>query len=129
MALTVRSEMRENVLYIAIEGPFEFMALGPMYDAVMEDCSKHQSLKVLVDLRGVSGSLTIMDRFGMASLFASKYLAARVSGRIPACRFAVFGQPPLVDPKRFGETVAVNRGVPVKVFVEEAAALEWLKTE
>lgn len=129
MPFAVRSEMKEKILSIAIEGPFEFSALGPMLDRVIEDCAKHGALKALVDLRGVTGSLSLMERFGMASLFASKYLAARVSGRIPACRFAVVGQPPIVDPKRFGETVAVNRGVPVKVFLEEAPAWEWLEKD
>jgi hypothetical protein len=118
--------MQEKILSVVIEGPFEFSALGSMFDLLLEDCAKHGALKALVDLRGVTGSLTIMDRFGMASLFASKYLAARLSGRVPACRFAVYGQTPIVDPKRFGETVAVNRGVPLRVFLDESVAREWL---
>jgi RimJ/RimL family protein N-acetyltransferase len=41
-------------------------------------------------------------------------------------RIAFIGSEPFLDPERFGETVAVNRGLNVRVFTDEVAALTWL---
>lgn len=41
-------------------------------------------------------------------------------------RIAFVGREPFLDPERFGETVAVNRGLNVRVFTDEVAALTWL---
>ena len=41
-------------------------------------------------------------------------------------RIAFIGREPFLDPERFGETVAVNRGLNVRVFLNEPAALAWL---
>ena len=41
-------------------------------------------------------------------------------------RVAVFARRPLVDPDRFAETVAVNRGAKVKVSERLDEALAWL---
>ena len=40
---------------------------------------------------------------------------------------AVVGNEPLIDPGRFGETVALNRGAYAKVFDEMEEAIEWIK--
>jgi SOS response regulatory protein OraA/RecX len=39
---------------------------------------------------------------------------------------AVYGRRPLIDPERFAETVAVNRGAKVKVSEQLDEALAWL---
>ena len=44
----------------------------------------------------------------------------------PRIRFAVLGNEPMVHPERFGEIVATNRGAVMRVFTDEALALEWL---
>ena len=41
-------------------------------------------------------------------------------------RFAYVAHAPVRDPERFGETVAVNRGMNVKVFETPEDAMEWL---
>jgi hypothetical protein len=41
-------------------------------------------------------------------------------------RLAVLGNEPIIDPNRFGEIVATNRGANVKVFTDDPMALEWL---
>jgi hypothetical protein len=44
-------------------------------------------------------------------------------------RFACLGTEPMVDRGRFGETVAVNRGLKVKVTESLEEALRWLEIE
>jgi hypothetical protein len=41
-------------------------------------------------------------------------------------RFAYVIHEPLRDPKRFGEKVAVDRGMDVKVFEDPNEAIQWL---
>ena len=48
----------------------------------------------------------------------------RPNGFVP--QFAYVIHDPMRDPKRFGENVAVNRGIDVKSFENMNAALEWL---
>ena len=40
---------------------------------------------------------------------------------------AVVGDEPMIDSRRFGETVAVNRGAFGKVFTDFSEAKAWLK--
>ena len=43
-----------------------------------------------------------------------------------ATKFAYVLREPVLDPQRFGETVAVNRGMFVKAFDSPEDALQWL---
>ena len=42
-------------------------------------------------------------------------------------RFAYVLKEPVLDPKKFGETVAVNRGMLIRVFDNPEEALQWLE--
>ena len=44
-----------------------------------------------------------------------------------APRFAYVLEEPMLDPERFGETVAVNRGMRVRAFDNLEAARAWLE--
>lgn len=46
-----------------------------------------------------------------------------------AAQFAYVIHEPLRDPGRYGETVAVNRGMNVKTFETPEEALEWLRLD
>lgn len=63
-----------------------------------------------------------MERFKLGDAFSTiqrKY-------NPPIC-FAVVGDEPIIDPERFGETVAVNRGVLGKVFTDIDEAVAWVE--
>ena len=45
----------------------------------------------------------------------------------PAIQFAYVLKEPVLDPERFGKTVAVNRGMLVKTFDNLEDALGWLE--
>jgi hypothetical protein len=51
-----------------------------------------------------------------------------LAANTPPCflQVAVYGRQPLIDPSRFGETVALNRGAKVKVSERLDEALAWL---
>jgi hypothetical protein len=120
-------EKKENYLLINLKGVFEVNSLGVVIDKVLTEVAREQYARVLLDARGVKGAPSILERFQFATLFAANYLKARAQGSIPSCRFALLGEEPMVDPKRFGEKVANNRGLSVRVFLSESEAIEWLR--
>lgn len=80
-----------------------------------------QIAKLLVDTTGVTGlgPPTLAERFYLAKTWA------QAAGS--AVRFALVVRPELSDPRRFGATVATNRGADTQSFDTEAEALVWLR--
>lgn len=77
---------------------------------------------LLLDIRGVTGrEPTMSERYDQAVQFTN--LQAQTTPRI---KVAVLGALPIVHWQRFGEIVATNRGAWIRVFTDEAPALEWL---
>ena len=75
---------------------------------------------VLVDTREAFGSFDDLGRYR----FAMAAVNEAIGGPI-----AYVGREPFLDPGRFGEVVARNRGVNVRVFTDEPAARAWLREQ
>ncbi len=120
------ADPRKNYLRISLDGVSSNSHIAETSNQILEICSLHQATKILFDVRGLTGNMSTLHRFTMASVFAAKYVLARCTGKIPHSRFAVIGNAPIVDKGKFEENVAINRGLPVKTFTELAQALEWL---
>jgi hypothetical protein len=129
MALDYKIEPQPGHLRLICEGRYEPSLNGEFSDQVLGACEKYRPSKMLIDTLRVEGEMSTMDRYNLATLSAKKYLEGKLAGKIPGCRFAFVGSNPLVDPKRFGETVAVNRGIDLKVFTEMKEALAWLEAD
>jgi hypothetical protein len=124
MKLTATPE--RNFLRIALEGPSGAHPVGDTSSRILELCEIYQNPKILFDVRGLTGNMSTLERFTMSTVFAGKYVLARCMGKIPHCRFAVIGHAPIVDPRKFEESVAINRGLPVKTFTNLDEAVKWL---
>ena len=74
---------------------------------------------LLADLGTVTATLTDLDRLNFAQ-------AAVRWPRIPC---ATVFHPSMVDPRRFGELVAQNRGLNLRIFTELPEAQEWIDRE
>jgi hypothetical protein len=83
---------------------------------------EHPSSKVLIDANNVEGQLSTLDRYEGASFLSEHH----ISGPVRITAIAIAGQEPLIDPDRFGETVARNRGVNGRVFTDLDEAVAWL---
>ena len=80
-------------------------------------CSQYQAEKVLFDGRNLKGKPEHIERFYygyFAAIESVKLMAKYPMRRAP--RFAYLINEPLRDPRRYGETVAVNLGMTVKTF-------------
>ncbi|MGA8261340.1 MAG: STAS/SEC14 domain-containing protein [Arenicellales bacterium] len=94
--------------------------LKQVFENAIDAARRSHRPKVLIDANGVTGQLTTADRYEGASFLSGQ----RIGGKIGA--IAVVGQEPLIDPARFGETVARNRGVNGRVFSDLDEAISWL---
>ena len=75
-------------------------------------------LRLLVDVRRVEEAPDTMDTFSISTTHDTVLP--------PRFRLAVLVEHTLIADALFSENVAVNRGFNLKVFLEEADALEWL---
>ena len=74
---------------------------------------------ILVDARELTGGpLSDMDRYDLGVLVAQVFVGTAA---------ALVGSAPLVDRRRFGESVARNRGANVGVFTDLGEAMAWLR--
>jgi hypothetical protein len=129
MVLEYKVEPKNGYLLMTCTGTYEPSAAGEFTDQIVEACKIHRPAKFLIDLRQVEGDMTTMNRFELSVLAAAKYFANILTGQISKCRYAIVGNHPLVDPHKFEETVATNRGINVRTFTELKNACNWLEVE
>jgi hypothetical protein len=84
-------------------------------------CNQQHISRLLIDVRGMSGALDTLETFE----FAGHELPRREAVR-RLLRSAILDRPENIERIRFFETVAVNRGLNVKIFADEDKAIEWL---
>jgi len=76
----------------------------------------------LLDATAMTGNPDTMQRYELGRKGAEMQL-----GKPTLVAMAIVGRQPLIDPERFGETVALNRCAVVKVFEDHDAAVHWLE--
>ncbi len=93
---------------------------------MLEAVAQNKTRKVLFDGRGIAGDPTTLERFYYGESTAQAVAKFAACGGFLVPQFAYVLETPLLDPERFGETVAVNRGMNVKTFDNPDDALAWL---
>jgi len=130
MALTNKIEKKPEYIQMIFEGDSETSFTNEaLIKQIIEVYVAHKAIKILVDLGKVTGDRTTTQRFELGVLAADKYHEIQSKLNLPNCSFAAVGNEPVVDPNRFTETVAVNRGLNVKVFTEMDKAIRWLAAQ
>lgn len=127
MGLQYKVESRKNYLLMSCKGVCEASMAGDFTNQIVNACQTYQPTKFLIDLRKLRGDMNTLERFNLSVLAAKKYFIETTRGRIPKCRFALVGKRPLLDPDKFGESVAVNRGLNTHTFSDVKKAIAWLK--
>jgi hypothetical protein len=126
MSIQVRAQPYPKYLKITLTGEFNAAEIPETADRFLELCGQHQKENVLADVFALQGNPSFLERFTLATVFATKYIRARMTHQVPPCLFAVVGNHPMVDERKFEENVAKNRGTPVKTFTDLKEALAWL---
>jgi len=125
MRLQQKIHFEAGLLTVEATGEFSLdeakRAFVEMLSAVAQFRAKH----VLLDGRTVKGEPGDLERFYYGEVAAQETRRLIDEFEI-APQFAYVIHEPLRDPQRFGETVAVNRGMNIKVFGTPEEAFAWL---
>jgi hypothetical protein len=114
-------------LRVSAAGKFSIGEAKRTFLEMLEAVAQYKVKKVLFDGRGLAGKPETMERFYYGEFVARA--VAEFADRGMLSRSTHFGyvlEEPVLDPKRFGETVAVNRGVYVRAFGNLQDAFGWL---
>ena len=116
----------QGFLNVAAIGEFSLQEAERTFLEMLDAVARYKVEKVLFDGRSLTGAPDTMERFYYGEFAADSVFKFRDRGVSPYTTFAYVLKEPVLDPLRFGETVAVNRGMRVKVFDNLEDALRWL---
>ena len=123
--LKYSSKVKNNFLSVTVSGHFSLSEAKIMYADALECLLKKNVSKLFFDVFRVKGVVTTMDRyyFGEFAAFESlKYIGKGLK----KISVSICGEEPIIDPRRFGEIVARNRGLNLKVTTDKNESLQFL---
>lgn len=115
-----------GLLHVVVTGEFSLEEAKRNFLEVLGAVVQYRAKKVLLDGRTSKGNPEDMERFYYGE-FAAKETMKLVKKHGIFPQFACVIHEPLRDPRRFGETVAVNRGMNIKVCETLQEAFAWLE--
>lgn len=116
MDIIIEMRPESGYLHASATGEFSLEEAKRTFLEMLEAVARHQVMKVLFDGRRLTGDPDTLERFYYGKFAADAVLQFKDRGVSPATQFAYVLKEPVLDPQRFGETVAVNRGMLVKTF-------------
>ncbi len=125
MSIDFQADIQANYVQLSCQGTFSNEALLNVFETALDIAASKGLKAVLVDIRDLDGAPpTTMERFELG------VAAAKIQSNndIRIC-IAVVGKEPIIDPHRFAETVALNRGAAGKVFTDIENAVAWIEKE
>jgi hypothetical protein len=115
-----------DLLRVTVTGEFSLENSKRNFLETLQVLREYRLPKVLFDGSKLTGEPTTMDRFHYGEFIASEFNKFVIAeGFVP--RFAYVIAPPVIDPQRFGENVAVNRGMNARIFDNFSDAYQWLE--
>jgi len=127
MILSTRYEMRPEHLYIEGSGDFSVEQACRLFTEAMEFISGKDVRRILMDARQVKGQPGTLEYFRYGEFIAAEIVRFSRVGKIGPLRIAYLALPPLLDPGRFTQTVATNRGATVIATDDMDEAMHWLR--
>lgn len=126
--MKMRFEIRKEADHTVVEaaGTYDDAGAREAIETAISTALAAGHRKLLVDARQVTGKPRTMQRFDLGQALARYYHEQR-GGKV--LRIAIIGHEPLIDPERFGEVVANNRGLPLRSTTDLGEALRFLEIE
>ena len=115
-----------DLLNIVVTGRFSLEEAKRTFLEILDAVAVQKSKKVLIDGRALAGKPEVIERFYYGQFIAELVISYEDRGVPAGTPFAYVLKDPVLDPKRFGETVAVNRYMNLKTFENPEEALQWL---
>jgi hypothetical protein len=126
MSMLAQIQPESDLLNVVIKGEFSLEEAKRTFIEILNAVAFHESKKVLVDGRTILGEPGVIERFYYGLFAAQTVMNYEDRGVSAGTPFAYVLIEPVLDPQRFGETVAVNRCMNVKAFDNPEDALKWL---
>jgi len=128
MSMLLQIHPESDLLKVFATGKFSLEDAKRTFLQMLEAIALHRCTKVFLDGRKLTGNAETMERFYYGEFAANMVMKASIEkGVSVGTQFAYVLSEPLLDPNRFGETVAVNRCMNVKTFRNPEEAHQWLK--
>jgi hypothetical protein len=126
MEVSLSVDAAQGLLTVTYSGDFSPAAAEGSFLDLLDTLVEHNLRKVLIDGRQLIGNPELLERFYYSTFVAQAVnrTVNRTGCAVPT--FAYVLEKPMLDPDRFGETVAVNRGMRVKAFDNLQQARWWL---
>jgi hypothetical protein len=127
MSMQIEIRPERDFLKVIATGKFSLKEAERNFLEILEALVLHQARKAVIDGRALIGKPATIERFCYGKFAANSVKTFHVRGLYPFTKFAYVLIHPVLDPQRFGETVAVNRGMRVKAFDNLDDAFAWLE--
>jgi len=119
MSIQLQIEEMPDYLAAKFTGAGAAEEMWRQFGVIAEHCKRANKNKLLLDSTETYGNLSLADRYHLGDV-AEIFMCYKL------IKVAYVGRPEQLDPKRFGEMVARNRWVNVRVFTSVEDAEEWL---
>jgi hypothetical protein len=126
MSLKLEISPESGFLRVGALGKFSLKEAKRSFLEMLDAVAQYNVKKVLFDGRRIAGHPETMERFYYGAFAAQAVKKYSDRGVSRDTQFAYVLERPVLDPGRFGETVAVNRGMHVKAFDNLEDAIGWL---
>jgi hypothetical protein len=126
MGMRLEISPESGFLRVDAMGKFSLEEAKRTFLEMLDAVARYKVKKVLFDGRRIKGEPETMERFFYGEYAAQAVREYSDRGVSRNTQFAYVLEYPVLDPGRFGETVAVNRGMHVKTFDNLKDALGWL---
>ena len=126
MSMVLQMSAELGCLRVEATGQFSLAEAKRKFLEVLGAVERQKVGKVLFDGRGLKGNPGAIERFYYGAFAARGATEYAVRNRYASPEFAYVLQVPVLDPNRFGEVVATNRGMRVRTFDNLDAACGWL---
>jgi hypothetical protein len=126
MSVIATMHIESKCLHVLAKGRFSLVSAQRSFVEILETAVRERSALILLDGRQIIGEPSTIDRFYYAKFAALSVALARQRHGTFKPKFAYVLQVPVLDPNRFGVTVAANRGMNIRAFDSLDEARSWL---
>lgn len=127
--MNIKLEYANETLFAFVSGILDLNEANRCADQLLEEAITCAATKGLIDCRGINGSFSTADRYAHTDYLAEIVLKAIDADQLENLNLSVIAHPPILDPHRFGETIARNRGVDIRCTESVPEALSWISLE
>jgi hypothetical protein len=126
MKMVLQMSSESGCLRVKATGKFSLAEAKRTFLEMLRSVERQKVDKVLFDGRGLKGNPETIERFYYGAFAAREATGYAIRSGCAFPEFAYVLQVPILDPDRFGEIVAANRGMRVRAFDNLDDACGWL---